>query len=281
MKIIDFRVRVPYKSIKDTYLFDNDNYAQTFGGHWQASAAQKSMDLLLEEMNAWQIVKGVVPTRKLYHMNNYDLIDLLSEYPDRFIGVPNIDPLDGEMALKEIDELVTNGPCQAIILESGIAGMGIGATTNAECLTDNDPRIYPIYEKCQNEHIPVLFTCSSLAYPYCDSNIPNHIDQVAHDFPQLQMVICHGGWPWVQSMCGVAVKRANVWLSPDIYMINAPGYRDYFDAANYMLQDRFLFGSAYPGMSMKICIDFCQEHLRPEVLEKFMYDNAAKLLSLK
>jgi len=281
MKIIDFRVRPPYKTIKESYLFDNDNYAQTFGGHWQQSAAQKSMELLIQEMDQWNVTKGIAPTRKLYNNDNHDLIDLLAEYPDRFIGVPNIDPLDGQAALDEIDELVVNGPCSAIILESGIAGMGIGAATGAECLTDHDKRIYPIYEKCQAENIPILFTCSCLAYPACDVNIPNHIDQVAADFPNLKMVISHGGWPWAQATCGIAVKRPNVWLSPDIYMINAPGFRDYFDAANYMLQDRFLFGSAYPGMSMKICIDFCMERIRSEVQDRFFYQNAAKLFGIE
>lgn len=285
MKIIDFRVRPPYKSIGDSYLFGPNagDYALRFGEDIAESAKKESMNLLIKEMDELGVVKGVVPTRKLYGNDNHDLITLMEEYPGYFIGVPNIDPLEGQAALDEIDELVVNGPCSGIIIEPGIYGMGIGGSIQLDkCWHEDDPVAYPVYQKCQDHGIPVLITCSVLAYPYADANIPQYIDHVAADFPTLPIVVSHAAWPWVQSMCGIAVKRPNVYLSPDIYIVRTPGCRDYIDAANYMLQDQMLFGSAYPGMGMKNCIDYCMTcGLREEILPKLMYENAAKLFKLE
>ena len=284
MKIIDCRVRPPYKSIGESFLWaeNRGGLGRKLGSDTAPSVKEKSMELLLQEMDALNIQKGVVTTRKLYNNNNHDLLDLLQEYPDRFIAVPNIDPKEGQAALEEIDELVGHEPCGAIILENGIAGMGIGASADGEAWSDHDKRIYPVYEKCMNENIPVLLTCSALAYGVADANIPMHIDIIAKDFPKLKIMVAHAAWPWVQSMCGVAFKRANVYLSPDVYMMHAVGYRDYIDAANYLLQDKMTFGSAYPGADMKSCIDFhfnCG--LREEKKKKIMYLNALSFFADK
>lgn len=282
MKIIDFRVRAPYKTIGETYLFgpDADYHAGRYGSWVAPSAKQKSMKLLLQEMDEIGIVKSVVNTRKAYNNDNHDLLDLLQEYPDKFIGIPNIDPFEGEQALQEIDDLVINGPCSGIILEPSMAGMGLG-TSGGECMADNDPRIYPIYEKCQNENIPVLITCSGLAYPLSDVTTPNNIEQIAADFPKLTLVITHAGWPWVQSMCGIAMRRGNVYLSPDCYLLHAPGWRDYVDGANYMLQDQFIFASAYPIIAPKYAVEYNLNcGFREEVIPKMMYENAARVLKL-
>ena len=283
-KIIDFRVRPPYKTIGDSYLFgpNGGDYAKRFGEDIDQSAKEKSMELLIKEMTELNVVKGVTPTRKCYGNDNKDLLSLLADYPDRFIAIPNINPLEGETAFKELDELVINGPCQGIIIEPGIEGMGIGSEPDlSKCYREDDKLVYPIYELCQEHNIPILFTCSVLAYPYADANVPQYLDHVAADFPKLTVVVSHAAWPWVQTVCGIAVRRANVYLSPDIYIVRTPGHKDYIDAANYMLQDQMLLGSAYPGMSIAACIRYSKTcGLREEILPKYFYDNAAKVFGL-
>ena len=50
--------------------------------------------------------------------------------------------------------------------------------------------------------------------------------------------------------------------------------------ANYQHQDQFLFGSSYPEVSLKQAVEKYARMLRPEVLDKVLYRNAARLFSL-
>ena len=112
--------------------------------------------------------------------------------------------------------------------------------------------------------------------------MPNIIDQVASDFPQLKIVIGHGGWPWVAGICCVACNHLNVYISPDLYGINSPGYQDYITAANFRLQDKIIFGSAYPCVPLKDAVEFYSNcGIKKSVLPKIMYYNAATLLEIE
>jgi predicted TIM-barrel fold metal-dependent hydrolase len=61
-----------------------------------------------------------------------------------------------------------------------------------------------------------------------------------------------------------------------------PGTTEWVQAANSYLQDRMLFGTAYPYQGVKQMVDsYLKLPYRPEVLEKVMYKNAARLLGLE
>lgn len=63
------------------------------------------------------------------------------------------------------------------------------------------------------------------------------------------------------------------------YML--PGGKDYIEAANYMIPNKFLYGSAYPCVDVEGSVAYYLEHLRPEVVEDVMYRNAARFLGWK
>ncbi|MFN3534855.1 MAG: amidohydrolase family protein, partial [Desulfatiglandales bacterium] len=59
----------------------------------------------------------------------------------------------------------------------------------------NDPRLYPLYFKAQELQIPVMFHTGSSSFPgarikYGD---PIFLDDVAVDFPDLTIIMSHGG----------------------------------------------------------------------------------------
>jgi predicted TIM-barrel fold metal-dependent hydrolase len=108
----------------------------------------------------------------------------------------------------------------------------------------NDPRIFPLYEKCM-QPISVVMMTGPLAGPTIEYTNPVYIDDLARRFPTLKIVAGHGCWPWVTQILGVAFKHRNVFLCPDVYMF-MPGADEYIRAADTYLQDQFLFGTAYP-----------------------------------
>ena len=80
---------------------------------------------------------------------------------------------------------------------------------------------------------------------------PVALDRMARDFPRLDVVAVHGGWPWVTETLGVAWRRPNVWVMPDLYWANMPGQADYTAAANGYLRDRMLFATSYPAVNIE------------------------------
>lgn len=115
---------------------------------------------------------------------------------------------------------------------------------------------------------------------------PKYIDQVATDFPELKIVATHGGWPWVNEMVAVAWRRPNVYLDtaaqrPKYIGLPDTGWAPFVHFGNSLLQDRILFASRWPLLPFRQTIEELRElPLKPEVLEKWLWKNAATLLKL-
>jgi len=240
------------------------------------------MPKLLNEMKEGGIVGAVVWGRTTHEPNssttNEDVAAIVKEHGDVFLaGFGGICPKKGQIGetLDEIDRCVDALGLRGITLEPSI---GMRPLTVAD-----DPILYPIYERIQKRGLILALTISRGGHPeqtLRHSN-PEAVDRVAGDFPKMKIVVSHSFWPWTEQSCGLALRRNNVYLHPDLYGMGMPGTREWVEAANSYLQDRMLFGSAYPYLGVK---EMAQSYLklpyRPEVLEKVMYKNAARLLAL-
>ncbi|MBI3043374.1 MAG: amidohydrolase [Betaproteobacteria bacterium] len=278
MRIIDFRLRPPFGSYLNTIMYANIERtavsAKKKGMDVARSARERSIDLLIQEMDQAQVTLGVAPGRTggvFGTMSNDDLTQLIKNYPGRFAGFAGIDPVNRKRAIQEIDRAMQIG-LKGVVLEPGLS--------HAPMHID-DARVYPLYAHCEDRGIPVLLMAGGNAGPDCSYSSPEHIDRVARDFPDLVLISGHGNWPWVGEIIHVCYRRPNVHLSPDTYMFGMPGARDYVDAVNGFLSNRFLFGTAYPFVSLKSAVDrFLQLGIKEEFLDDVLYANAARILRL-
>lgn len=151
----------------------------------------------------------------------------------------------------------------------------------APCCLESMALILPIYEECQAQNIPVMiFSGGNSRINYAENN-PIHVDNIAKNFPSLSLIVGHGCWPYVQEMCGVAYKRENVYVCPDLYMFRTPGYQDFVTAANWHLCERFLFATGYPQVPLNLMVEWYHTcGIRPEGLDNIFYHNAARLLKM-
>lgn len=272
--IIDFRIRAPFGGFKNSVLFDSKDratFATKFGFEIQDSLRQKSVDILIKEMDEVGIDKAVVPVRKSVNVSNDELMDFLDQYNERFYGMAGIDTLDGENALKEIDKYVLEGPCVGVVMEPGYCTIPMKA---------DDKRNYPIYQKCQDNNIPVFLSFGGLIGPFMDYNDPNIIDHIASDFPELVLILAHGGYPYVNESCYVAFKNDNVYLVPDFYATRVPGGNEYLKATSW-IEDKIIYGSGYPVQPVKGMFEYYKANLSEEAFKKVTYLNAIKILSWK
>lgn len=278
--IIDCRLRPPSRGFLNLSLFRDiertARMSKCFGMPQAPSTRERSTELLIKEMNAAGISIGIVPGRKAYPflggVENDDIVAIMQDYPGRFLGVAGIDPTNKQQAYDEIDKYVNNGPLIAVGMEPGLLPAP---------LYPNDRKIYPIYEKLEAEGIPLLLMAGGGNGPDLSYGFPAILDQIAADFPNLTIINTHGGYPYVTEILFVAYKRQNIYICPDMYLFNFPGWQDYVTAANGFLQDRFLFGTAYPFIPLEEGVThFKNLPFHKDVLPKLLSLNIARALKI-
>jgi predicted TIM-barrel fold metal-dependent hydrolase len=122
--------------------------------------------------------------------------------------------------------------------------------------------------------------------PDISYNNPPALDRFLALFPDLTVVMCHGGYPYVSEICCLMAKHVNFYVVPDVYFFH-PGAQGYQMNLN-LLPEQFLYGSGYPFSSMKesvedtiALLDSPIGKVRPEVMENYLYNNAARLLKIE
>lgn len=276
--IIDFRVRPPLGGFLQTLMYAagerRDGFTRTVGFEPSPAAQQQSMDLMMREMDAAGVHKGVVVGRLagvLGSVPNADVQGIVANHPERFIGAASIDPSSRVEACKTIDAAIAAG-FKLVNIEPGSYPVPMYA---------DDRRLYPIYAHCEDRKVPIILMVGGTAGPDLSYSDPIRTDRVLADFPNLQVVVAHGGWPWVNEILHIAFRRSNLYLSPDMYFSRMPGWEEYVKAADSFLADRMLYASSFPFCPLKDYKTWFETlPIRPENLAKVMGGNARRLLGI-
>jgi uncharacterized protein len=279
MTIIDFRLRPPIAGFLQMALYTEserrDRITRIHGFEPAPSVREKSMALLLQEMESAGVTVGVVIGRhsgRYGTISNEDVAGIVKAHPNRFVGAASIDPTNRRTASEQILSAIKTG-FRAINIEPGSYPLPIMV---------DDRRLYPVYAQCEDAGLPVIIMAGGSAGPDLSYTEPVHLDRVAADFPELKIVASHGGWPWVHQILHIAFRRPNIYLSPDQYLANMAGMDDYVRAADGFLADRFLYASSYPFTpAHDYAAWFKKLPIKPESMEKILFRNAAKLLRIE
>lgn len=240
----------------------------------EMAAVYKQLDI----MGVIFSVDTQVTTNEPPDSNDY-VAEIVRAYPERFIGFATVDPWKGKMAVDEVERAV---------VELGLKGLKLHPVHQA--FFPNDQRFYPLYQKCSDLGIPVLFHSG---YSAAGTGMPGggglklkysqpipYFDDVAADFPNLTIIMAHPGWPWVDQQIAVALHKPNVYIDLSGW---SPKYipealiRD----ANTRLRDKVLFGSDYPYLPPERWLrEFEALPIREEVRPKILLENAKRVLKL-
>ena len=199
------------------------------------------------------------------------VLDICAVVPDFLIPFASVHPLlDTQPAL-----LLEN------YIRRGAAGLKL--YPSYQFYYPNDRRVYPLYEVCSRAGIPVLMHIGSSVIPgtrlkYCD---PLHLDDVAVDFPDLNIVMAHGGRGfWYDTCAFLAAHFANVYI--DVTRLVPKQLLRHFPHLE-RLADKVVFGSDWPAMPKSVRQNvnaISSLGLSDGALEKIFYHNAARLLKL-
>ncbi len=152
----------------------------------------------------------------------------------------------------------------------------------------SDPKLEPVFRLAAEFHVPVMIHCGDTYDPRGKVKYahPLHVDEVAVDHPDVDIVICHLGNPWFQDCMEVVYKNSNVYA--DISGLVLGDFTDRFE--RYMRNQlhemllwgldpsNVLFGTDWPISSMESYVEF-MEDLKVPVRERhlIMCENAARL----
>jgi uncharacterized protein len=161
---------------------------------------------------------------------------------------------------------------------------------NVQAFFPNDRAFYPVYEAIEAAGVPALFHTGhsgigtglpgggGIRLKYSN---PMHVDDVAVDFPGLQIVLAHPSFPWQDEAISVALHKQQVYIdlsgwSPKYFPQQLVSY------ANTQLRDRVLFGSDYPLITPdRWLADFERADFKDEVRPLILKENAIRLLQLR
>ncbi|RLB37634.1 MAG: amidohydrolase [Deltaproteobacteria bacterium] len=208
---------------------------------------------------------------------NEKVADFVRYHPDRFIGMAAVDPHKGMKAIRELEYAVNDLGMKCLCLEPWL-----------HKLRSNDKLYYPIYAKCVELDIPVWIHSSINYVPQLtmDFGRPIYLDEVAGHFPELRIIAGHGGWPWVNEMVALLWRHPNVYtdisaIRPKYIGTPGTGWEPLLRYGNNIIQNKILFGTAWPAQQFKSSIEEIKAlPLKEEVKRKWLGENAKELLRL-
>jgi predicted TIM-barrel fold metal-dependent hydrolase len=278
MRAIDIHTHVPNPPGSGTSA-TQEQMARYFGTNQRGSI--EAMYETFTQLDIFAVIFGVdaeTTSGARYTGNDYTA-SIVQRYPDRFMGFASVDPHKGKAAVIEMERSVK---------ELGLRGLKLHPISQA--FFPNDIRFYPLWEKCAELGVPVLFHSGQTAVgaglpgggglklKYAQ---PIHMDDVAADFPSLNIIMAHPGVPWQEEQLSIALHKPNVYIdlsgwSPKYFRPILVQY------ANSLLQDKVLYGSDFPALTPERWLrDFEGLELKPEVRQKILLDNAKKLLKIE
>jgi uncharacterized protein len=252
--------------------------AEYFGGHPPQPTAEE-VAAYYRERNLAAVLFTVDDEAGMgrHRLGNDEVLAAAEANPDVLIPFGSVDPHKGKLGVREARELI----------ERGVRGFKFHP--NIQAFWPNDHDWYPLYEVIAEAGLIALFHSGTtgigagmpggggvkLKY----SN-PMLVDDVAADFPELDIILAHPSFPWQEEALAVAVHKPNVYIdlsgwSPKYFPEILVQY------INTRLKDKMLFGSDYPLITPdRWLADFEKLEIRDEVRPLVLKENAVRLFGL-
>jgi len=246
----------------------------------RANAVAISLEQFVQQLDDAEVSWGVISAGAGRPDHNERTAAIVARFPHKFVGVAMVDPHQGMKAVRELERAVK---------ELGLGGLY--ASPYRDGISPNDKKYYPLYAKAVELNIPVfVYTTMNYRTDFpMDLSRPLHLDEVARDFPELTIIAGCGGWPWVFEMVGVARRHQNIYVDTEAHRpkhLATPGsgWEMLLQFGNTLLQDRVVFASGWgnyflpsEGVIKQVIAEVRSLPLKPEVVEKWLYHNAARL----
>jgi predicted TIM-barrel fold metal-dependent hydrolase len=279
MKAIDFHVHLPTPGWLDESM---KGYVEAAEAYFRSKVVRRSLEELAKDyadldvlavLLAWDAETATGRPR----VPNELVAQACKDHPKSFTGFGSVDPLKGDRAVAELDR----------IADLGLKGVKLHPSLQA--FAPDDETFWPLYEKCEELGLIALFHTGTSGIGAgqpggqgirLDYARPIRLDAVAASFPSLNVIAAHFGYPWHTELLAMALHKTNIYIDISGW---APRYipPEVMRDLKGRLQDQFVFGSDYPFIQPKRCLDELATLEIPEpVLQKVLLGNGKRLLGL-
>jgi predicted TIM-barrel fold metal-dependent hydrolase len=263
---------------RETYFSEEPAFQKLYQSPKSRLIGAKEM---LASMDAGQVDKSVIfgfpwKNEGLFKRHNDYISDVVSRYPERFIGLGCFDPFSDGAAAET----------QRCLQEGGLSGIGELAFYQSGIENASLARLKPVMEICRDRNLPVLIHTNEPVghqYPGKTPNTLSQIYQLIDTFPENNIVLAHwGGGLFFFSLLKKEVKQR---LKRVFFDTAASPYL--YDPSVYRLAielvgvDKILFGSDFPLLPPARYFDEMKAAgLSQEEMGQICGLNAAKLFNL-
>jgi len=255
-----------------------DAAGKYFGGHPPQPTAQEVADYY-RERKMLAVVFNVDDEAGMGRprLGAEDVLAAAAANPDVLIPFGSVDPRRGKMAVRQAREQI------------GAGVRGFKFHPNTQAFWPNDRDVYPLYEVIEEAGLISLFHSGTTGIGAgmpggggvkLKYSQPMAVDDVASDFPGMNIILAHPSFPWQEEALAIAVHKPNVYIdlsgwSPKYFPEILIRY------VNTLLRDKMLFGSDFPLLTPdRWLADFERLAIRDEVRPLVLKENAARLLRL-
>jgi uncharacterized protein len=197
-----------------------------------------------------------------------------AEAPDRLIPMGGVHPRFTEDAAAEVRRAAEAG---VRALKVHPPHMGFAANAYLDGLDG----LRALYEEAQRLRLPVTIHTGTSIFPGARSRLgePMTVDDVAVDFPDLRVILAHGGRPlWMEQAFFLVRRFPNVFM--DVSSIPPRSVLRYFPRLAE-IADKVLYGSDWPSPGVRSMAanarDFQRLPLSREAIVRIMESNARAL----
>ena len=224
----------------------------------------------LEQMDKHGIEKAMLGVDEDQYPSQNEAVE---KFPERFIGSYDCNPNNGMEEVRKIRRLKERYDIKAVTaFPSGLCPQ----------VPLNDKRWYPIFVTCIDLDIPF---CPCVGVP--GPRIPmepqkvEHLDEICWFFPELRVVMRHGGEPWTDLAWKLMLKYPNLFYMTSAF---APRHypKDIVHFANTRGADKIMYAGYFPmGLSLdRIFEELPAVDFRDHVWPKFLSENAKRVFKL-
>lgn len=206
-----------------------------------------------------------------------EAVEVRSMMPDRVIVLGSVDPAEGKRALDDLEHQVKNLKITGLKLYPG-------DYNNRGWYADDEKIAYPLWEKCRQLGIKYVAIHKGLPFSifnakYCH---PEDVDQVLDDFPEINFVLYHSAYPYIDELTMMAFRltgrKKNLYVDLGglfAILMKAPYELGHTlgKLLKYLGPDHIIWGSDAPITgSPQPFIDFFRAYRIPEELcERYGY----------
>jgi uncharacterized protein len=208
---------------------------------------------------------------------------VLVRHPGKFSIFAGVDPRKGQEGLDFFEKCIK---------EYGFKGMKLYPPAG---YSPSDTRLFPYYEICSREKIPVL-SHTGPGWHSLDFSMGNPmlLDEATRQFPSVNFIMGHGGVSYLDDASYLCTYRENVYMDISGFtaVVHPDGWQKHLNNLFHMgMNHKIIFGTSWPAFRMtttlqKLMQNFLPtesvfENIKSKELKMIMFKNVASLLKME